>query len=142
MSEALLLVHAGSTWFMLGLVWFVQWVHYPLFAAVGHDSFAGYEALHTRRTTWLVMPPMLIELASSGLLLWVVGGPLTWVGLGLLAAIWLSTVCWQVPCHTALQAGFDAQLHRRLVLSNWLRTVLWTVRAGLALGLLVAGDPT
>ena len=31
----LLLLHAGATFFMCGLIWFVQIVHYPLFAQVG-----------------------------------------------------------------------------------------------------------
>lgn len=35
---ALLLVHAAATWAMVGLVWFVQVVHYPLFAQVGGMS--------------------------------------------------------------------------------------------------------
>ena len=34
----LLLLHAAATLFMTGLIWFVQVVHYPLFARVGEDG--------------------------------------------------------------------------------------------------------
>ena len=33
--DVLLLVHAASTLFMAGVIWFVQVVHYPLMASVG-----------------------------------------------------------------------------------------------------------
>jgi hypothetical protein len=39
-DEAVLLTCVASTLFMTGLSWFVQVVHYPLFAAVGPDAFA------------------------------------------------------------------------------------------------------
>jgi len=48
--------------------------------------------------------------------------------LGLLAIVWASTAFVQVPCHEKLSDGFDAAVHGRLVLSNWIRTVCWTAR--------------
>ena len=36
-------------------------VHYPLFAHVGQDKFASYEAIHTHRITLLVAPLMIAE---------------------------------------------------------------------------------
>ncbi len=65
---------------------------------------------------------------------------LLWIGLGLLALVWFSTFAWQVPCHNALSKGFDPERHAWLVRSNWLRTVLWTMRACLALYLLPIWD--
>ena len=38
----LLTVHLFATTAMVGLIWFVQIVHYPLFAAVGRPDFAQY----------------------------------------------------------------------------------------------------
>jgi hypothetical protein len=34
----------------------------------------------------------------------------------------------QVPLHQKLSSGFDAAVHRRLVATNWWRTVGWTLR--------------
>lgn len=120
---------------MTGLVWFVQVVHYPLFAYVEGD-FVRYEQLHTVRTGWVVAPVMLAELGSSILL---VLNPRFMtrteasIGLALVIALWVSTWALQVPQHTTLSQGYDAAAQRFLVSSNWLRTLLWSVRSGLLL---------
>lgn len=133
-GRLLLTAHAGVTLFMTGLIWFVQLVHYPLFARTGAAGFAGYAREHARRTGWIVGPAMALELLLA-LALAARGGAAAWTGLGLLAVIWLSTALVQVPLHRRLQAGFDAAAHRRLVRTNRLRTAAWTVRAALALQL-------
>lgn len=129
----LLLVHLGSTLAMAGLIWFVQIVHYPLFAHVGPERFASYEALHSQLTSLVVVPLMCTEAFTAAALLWLrppgVSFALAAAGLALVVLIWLSTFFVQVPLHQALAAGFDADAHRRLVGSNWVRTVLWSLRA-------------
>ncbi len=129
----LLLVHCATTLFMLGVIWFVQIVHYPLFQHVGDSGFAGYEGQHTRRTGWVVAVPMLVELATAVVLAWRMGGVLAWGGLAVLGLIWVSTGFWQVPAHRRLEGGFDVATHRRLVQTNWVRTVAWSARAVIAL---------
>jgi len=141
MTETLLLVHAGATCFMAGLIWFVQVVHYPLMGAVPAESFAAYEEAHRRRTTWVVCPVMLLEGLCAALLLWLPPGTpgsvlWLWIGLALLATIWGSTFAIQVPLHWRLASGFDREAWRRLVTTNWLRTFAWTARGAIALGLL------
>ena len=128
----LLLAHAAATLFMVGVIWFVQLVHYPLFARVGRPGFAAYSGSHTRLTGLVVGPPMLLEAATAvALVVWTPPGisvPLVWAGLILVAGIWLSTAFLQSPRHTTLGRGFDPSVHRFLVTSNWLRTVLWSLR--------------
>ncbi|MFA0782744.1 hypothetical protein [Fervidibacter sacchari] len=139
MAATLFVAHLTATLFMTGVIWFVQIVHYPLFRLVGNSEFARYETAHTFWTTWVVAPPMLTEMATAVLLLLFkpkgVSDSILWVNLALLAAIWLSTAFLQVPCHQQLSQGFDAATHHRLVVTNWLRTVCWTVRSGLLLWL-------
>lgn len=53
-------LQAGSTWIMVGIIWFVQIVHYPLFSFAGRVEFPMYEHEHRRRTTWVVLPPILL----------------------------------------------------------------------------------
>jgi hypothetical protein len=139
---ALLLAHAAATLVMLGVILVVQLVHYPLFRAVGAASFAAYHAAHMARITWIVLPAMTVELGTAG---WIalqpppgVPGWLAWTGLVLVGVIWASTGLVQVPLHTALTDGFDAAAHRRLVHTNWIRTLAWTLRSGLALWMLVS----
>lgn len=137
MLEPLLLLHAGATLYMTGLIWFVQVVHYPLMAGVGPDRFAAYEAAHTRRTTWVVAPVMLLEAVTAGLV--VIAAPPSvpaaqaWLGVVLLVGIWSSTAFLQVPQHRRLAVGFDHAAHARLVSGNRIRVGLWSARSLLVL---------
>lgn len=130
--ELLLLIHVAATLFMVGLIWFVQTVHYPLFDSVGADVFRNYSEAHSRLTSWVVGPPMLVEISTALLLLFArpdgVSGSLAWLGAVLLAVVWLSTAFLQVPRHTQLGSGFDEKAHKSLVLSNWVRTAAWSLR--------------
>lgn len=131
----ILLVHAASTCAMTGLIWFVQVVHYPLMARVGAEGYSLYQHAHMSRTTWVVAPLMLTELGSAALLIPMLGPasyPITISGLALVVLIWVSTAALQVPAHKGLTQGFAERAHRRLVASNWLRTIMWSVRGVLA----------
>jgi hypothetical protein len=138
----LVLLHAAATLFMTGLIWFVQVVHYPLFARVGGDGYRDYQAEHMRRTGWVVGPAMLAELGSGGALVWLrpaaVTDALVWLGLGLLAVVWLSTALVQVPRHDTLAGGWDERAGRELVATNWLRTAAWSARGLLVLAMLAS----
>ena len=135
----LFLAHLLATLTMFGVIWIVQLVHYPLFSGVGQEGWAAYEAAHQVRITWIVGPAMVLELATAvGLVLsppeafpvWAV-----WAGALAVGAIWLATLLFSVPAHNVLSAGWDADAHARLVSTNWIRTALWTLRAGLVLWL-------
>lgn len=130
--KLLLLIHTASTLSLVGLIWTIQLVHYPLFAQVGRDAYPAYQAAHMRRMMLLVLPLMLTELLTATMLAFNppsdVPAIVVWVALILLAVIWLSTVFVQMPQHLTLNKGFDAQVHRLLVNSNWIRTIAWTLR--------------
>ncbi|MEM9419166.1 MAG: hypothetical protein AAGA25_08985 [Planctomycetota bacterium] len=145
MFEAILLTHTAATLYMVGLIWMVQRVHYPLFDGVGEERFAAYEGRHTRAITPIVLPVMVVELASaiglvfvkpavaSGLALprW-----MPWTGVGLVLFVWAVTFCLSVPQHVKLAKGFDRKAHRLLVGTNWMRTAGWSLRGGLAVWML------
>ena len=130
--NTVLILQALATTYMAGLIWFVQVVHYPLFAEVGMDHFCAYEKRHIRATGMVVGPAMLLEMASSIALALLRPGQsiqlLNAIGIGLLLLIWLSTWTLQVPCHRSLERTHDAGVIRKLVMTNWLRTVCWTIR--------------
>ncbi len=132
-----LLAHVASTLVMVGVIWFVQIVHYPLFGQVGADVFTRYEMHHTRLTTYVVAPAMLLEATTGLWLLWQrpmgVSPLYVWAGMGLLAMTWLSTFLVQVPLHNQLTQGFDGLIHHKLVTSNWLRTIAWSGRGFIVL---------
>lgn len=61
----LLLMNAGSTLYMVGLIWFVQLVHYPLMSRVGPGAYPDYQRGHQAFTSLAVGPAMLVELIAS-----------------------------------------------------------------------------
>lgn len=132
-------LHAIATWALVGLIWTIQLVQYPLFAAVPAEGFVRFHAEHMRRITWVVGPLMLVEaLTAIALLLRTPSEPLAWIGLALVALLWLVTAFLSVPCHRRLSAGFDRPAHATLVGTNWIRTIAWSARGGLAIALLLA----
>jgi hypothetical protein len=132
MESVLLTVHVAATWLMIGLIWFVQIVHYPLLGKIGLNEFTAYEQRHTELTSFVVGPAMFIEGISGLLLCWFrpANLPLEWAVLGVLLLIIIaaSTAFIQVPCHDRLCKEFTTITHRRLVRTNWLRTVAWSLR--------------
>ena len=74
-----------------------------------------------------------VELVAAGGL-WLVAptDPWTIAGAVLIAIIWVSTALIQIPCHNRLTSGFHQPSHRRLVDSNWIRTIAWTLRGAVA----------
>jgi len=119
-----------SSLFMLGVIWIIQVVHYPLMAKVGPDNFVTYERLHTQLITYIVLPPMLLELGSAILLALRSGpqGHLYCINLGIVLLIWASTFFIQVPLHNQLSQTHNPELVRQLVQTNWIRTALWSLK--------------
>lgn len=124
------LIHAGAACAMAGVLWIVQLVVYPAFRLVRTDDLPTHASTHAARITPVVGPLMLLEAAGFGGLLVMQASIPTWLlvaGAITLVVNWLSTFLWQVPLHGRLQRG-DGRAIEPLVRSNWLRTVVWTVR--------------
>ncbi len=142
LASLILLGHLAVTLAMVGVAWFVQVVHYPLFARIDATSFPGYERGHTARTRWIVGPLMVAELASGALVAWLVPSVSSGLGLGLIAAIGISTFFFLVPEHDRLGRGCDPAALRRLVRGNWFRTAAWSLRAVMVFGLAAGAAST
>ena len=137
----LLCAQAFATLYMVGVIWMCQGAHYPLFSDIG-DALPRYQARNVRLTTWVVGLPMIVEaLCAVALLIWLPGGlPMwsVWLGFALVLVIWIATMAFSVPMHERLGHGYADGAHRRLVRTNWIRTVAWTARGVLVLWMLVA----
>lgn len=119
-----------TSWALFGLIWVIQLVHYPAFEFVDSQNFLAFHQHHTSAITFIVMPLMLIELGLSIYL----GQHYQWntvylIPLLLVLIIWLSTFFIQVPLHNTLGNGKDSDLIQKLVNTNWIRTILWTIKA-------------
>jgi hypothetical protein len=121
--------HNDSTWALVGLIWTIQLVQYPLFANIGREAFQAYHQRYTKQITWIVAPLMLTEIGTASVMV-IEGFREPWFLASLIPLLinWLSTWFVQIPLHDKLAAGFDAQAHQQLVRTNWWRTAAWTLR--------------
>jgi hypothetical protein len=137
----LFLAHVGATWAMVGLIWLIQLVHYPLMRLVGAE-FVRYHALHSQLITWIVGPLMVVELV--GALALVAARPaampawLVWAGVACVGVAWATTALASVPAHNVLASGFEASAHQALVATNWLRTLVWSAHGLIVLAQLAS----
>ena len=133
MSEVALLANTVATCVMVGIIWFVQIVHYPLLSKFGSAQSTQVAREHQRRTGWVVGAPIAVEGISTLFLL--TDRPdgvvvyLPWVGAILLAVALGSTVWLSVPLHSRMASAHDNTVARKLVRTNWSRTFAWSARA-------------
>ncbi len=137
MKNLVFLLHVGATLYLVGVIWIVQILHYPLLEDVGAGGYAKYHKRHTSRITPVVAPAMIIELLTAIYFVFISYEPIRnyyfWCGLALVLIIWISTFLVQVPLHEKLGARFDPDIQQRLVRTNWIRTAAWTLRGALVL---------
>jgi uncharacterized membrane protein len=126
----LVVANAASAWVMVGVIWFVQVVHYPLLSVVPVENAREVSGEHQSRTALVVMVPMAVEGVTT---LWLmfdrpadVPWQLAWAGGVCVAVALLCTVLLSVPRHARMAENPDASVGRELVLTNWPRTVAWT----------------
>jgi len=125
---------------LTGLIWTIQIVHYPLFLEVGEETFKRYQIKHQQKITFLVAPLMVAELVFS--FVWLMffykdALALAVLQFVLVIGIWLSTFLIQMPLHGKLNKGYNSFIIKKLVNSNWIRTMLWTMRCVLLIGVLM-----
>lgn len=137
----MLLVQASASLAMVGLIWTIQVVHYPLFDRVDPSKWVDFHQSHSARISVVVGPIMAAEGLST---LWLlfrrpasVSPVLTWAGAILVAVVLGATVFVSVPFHNRLGVRFSPEAHRQLVLTNWIRTIGWTMR-GIVACLMIA----
>jgi hypothetical protein len=130
----MLLANLSVCLVLVGLIWTIQIVHYPLFARVGPDTWSAYHAAHNARITLLVGPLMVAELLLAlGLVAVAPSGQrgAALVAAALVGVVWLCTMLVSVPIHGRIAAEPDAEGIAALVRTNWIRTIAWTLRGGL-----------
>lgn len=139
------ILHLAVTWYLVGLIWLVQRVQYPAMEFVDPEPGRSVvaEKQHCDRIFWVVGPMMVAEgfLACQLLLVGFDTGGwlLPTAGLLLLAVIWISTVVLQMPLHSRMLKGPDPEAQKRLVATNWIRTIAWSLRGLIALAIVIQG---
>lgn len=121
-------LHIFTTFFMCGLCWFVQIVHYPLFKGIAAADFPAYQKKNYA-TGLITVPVMTIELFSGIWFLYTDYSELFLINMILLILIWGSTFVFQVPTHLQLVKTPTHALMNKLIRTNWIRTISWSLRS-------------
>jgi hypothetical protein len=114
--------------YVLGEIWFVQIVIYPLFAKVGEAEYVAYHRFYSSRIPLPVIVPgfasfllpiALVFLRPESVPLWMA---LANAGCGLVGLV--VTVALEIPRHARLEKGGKSEaVIRELILYNWPRTL-------------------
>lgn len=132
MSPILSYANLAVSWGLLILIWLVQLIIYPGFHRIPQNAFAAYHRWYVIRISSVVLPLMVGELILT--IWWVLSETYASISLSagfLIVIVWLSTFALQVPIHNQLKRGKDDNRIQRLVATNWIRTVAWSLKAGI-----------
>ena len=98
------------------------------FHFINDQRYIEFQHFHMQRISFIVVPVMLIELASALLLAYFFESSLTIILLALVLGIWAITFIFFTNMHQKLTDGYDYSIVDRLVQINWSRTALWSLR--------------
>jgi hypothetical protein len=124
-----------------GCMTVLQIQHYGIYPAVGKENFAAYMRANNRAAAIpTIVPAMLLLLSSVALLVQRPGFVRPYeaaAGLGLNLIALLSTFVWQRPIQGQMaKTGYDDTKTRRLIATNWIRTIAHWLIAILAMVIL------
>lgn len=141
LSHILLLFWAALVFWVLGQIWLVQNVTYPLFAKVGAPDYKAYHAFYSQR---ILLPVILPGFASFILpvVLAVVGPtvPIWMTAVNIASGIvgLLVTVRLEIPRHARLvNGGKNDTTIAELIRFNWPRTLSISTQAAITFLMLV-----
>ncbi len=111
---------------LLVLICLVQWIIYPSFDCLETENFKTWHFRYMRVISYIVVPLMLLQVGVE-LTHALAAEPRWWRAL-LIGVVLIATFSLSVPCHKKLQImGKSAVIIRKLVLTNWIRTLLWAI---------------
>ena len=112
---------------LLVLIWLVQVIIYPGMHNWVTSEFSEIHRVYTRKITFIVTPLMLGQALCA--LLMTIRAPdvLLVLQLILIAFVWGVTAFISVPLHRRLSGGHDNRVIDRLIKTNWLRTMGWSL---------------
>ena len=112
---------------LLVLIWLVQLIIYPSLEYTEEAQFKRWHYRYTGLITVIVLPLMLIQLAVYTGQIYLLGRWHDIANFACVICVWALTFTHSVPCHDRLQKdGKDIVVVKRLVKTNWYRTLLWT----------------
>lgn len=136
-----LLLWAALSFWVLGQIWLVQVVIYPLFARVGEPDYIGYHRFYTGHIPLVVIVPGFASfLLPFALAFYGPVVPLWMTVINIAAGVvgLLVTVGLEIPRHGKLETlGKNDVTIAELIRFNWPRTASITLQAAVTMAMLV-----
>ena len=125
-----LIAHLIFSSIMTGVIWVIQIVHYPSFHFIEKELYTAFQKFHMNKISIIVIPIMLAELITGIMLLFDKSSksPFLTISLIMLILIWAITGVFFSKVHSKLIFGYQELVVNQLVVMNWIRTLLWTLR--------------
>lgn len=140
--QLVLLLWAALVFWVLGQIWLVQIVVYPLFAQVGEADYVRYHRFYTRRIPLPVIIPGFASFLLPAVLAYFGPAVPDWmsaanIGAGLVGLL-VTAALLEIPRHNRLEKGGkrDATI-AELIRYNWPRTASITAQAVVTLLMLM-----
>jgi hypothetical protein len=110
------------------LIWIIQRIVYPIFLHYNTGNLVVSHKLYTSRFSAIVIPLMFGQLVIAIYQAIILSSLYTFISLGVILLIWISTFLQFVPIHANISKGIVSEkMLVSLVQKNWIRTVLWTL---------------
>ncbi|MFT5701793.1 MAG: hypothetical protein ACI8ZB_004694 [Desulforhopalus sp.] len=111
---------------LLVLIWLVQLIIYPSFRYTQEKDFIVWHGRYMGLISLIVSPLILLQIGVE--LVHIFNNDYRWIRMLMILAVLTSTFSLSVPNHKRLSRyGKDPSIISRLVRTNWLRTVLWSL---------------
>ena len=121
---------------LVGIILITQFVNYPLFKKIDQN----FEIIHkeyTKKMGYIVAPIMVLEaITVSSMYIYYPKSNVLILIICLTIIIWLSTFLIQVPIHKTISFKKDSKKIKRLISTNYIRTISWCSKLYLSMLLL------
>jgi hypothetical protein len=128
MDKLILIIQLLCCFSLFGLIWTIQLVHYPAYIYVKEEEFSDFSFMHNEKISFFVAPLMIIDLFSGAILMLVHTDIFSIINFIGILCTWLFTFLLSVPCHKRLLKEKDVSVIKKLIITNWPRTLTWTLR--------------
>lgn len=136
-----LTLHVVCCSIMVGIIWLVQLDVYPMLTKVGEKEFEIIHQFHMNKISLVVAPVMFLELVTAVAIFYLSNHRIFLFNLMGVIGLWIWTFFANIPSHNKLSYQ-SLGSKRSLVLLNWPRTIMWSLRLTLLLSYFLRANLT